>query len=390
METSLYIHIPFCKSKCAYCDFFSILPDKKNSFVPDSYIDAVCNEIAFKAKKYAIEKWNTIYIGGGTPSILSSDQIKKIASTIFSCVKFKECKEFTFEINPDDACADLFDCLQDIGVTRISCGIQSFNNEVLHFANRRASFYEIKNCLSFFEKYNSIDFSVDLISGLPGETLESFAKGLKILSDYKISHVSMYSLTIEENTVLGKLIDSGKLEYDYDFADELWLAGRNILEKMNFLQYEVSNFSKPKKQCLHNMVYWNLENYIGCGAGATGSFYEKEPCRITNINDVSLYTKFWLDNCKKNLDKTAFVEEFLNPKTIEFEYLMMGLRTFEGISLEVYEERFNKSLSEKKIEVLKRWESQKKVRFYKKDGKTNVSMTKDGILLLNRLLLELV
>ena len=159
---------------------------------------------------------------------------------------------------------------------------------------------------------------------------------------------------------------------------------------MNFLQYEVSNFSKPKKQCLHNMVYWNLENYIGCGAGATGSFYEKEPCRITNINDVSLYTKFWLDNCKKNLDKTAFVEEFLNPKTIEFEYLMMGLRTFEGISLEVYEERFNKSLSEKKIEVLKRWESQKKVRFYKKDGKTNVSMTKDGILLLNRLLLELV
>lgn len=389
MNTSLYIHIPFCKSKCAYCDFFSIPATKAESYIPDSYVDALCNEILFKAKKYSVEQWNTVYIGGGTPSLLTLSQIKKICSTIFSCVKNKKCLEFTVEVNPDDANFDLFSCLQDSGVNRISCGIQSFNDEVLKCVNRRGTFLEIKNCLSLFEKFTSIDFSVDLISALPCETLESFISGLKKLADYKISHVSMYSLTIEENTPLGKKIDSGVLQYNYDFADEMWLKGKDFLEKMGFFQYEVSNFSKPKKQCVHNMVYWHLEDYIGCGAGATGSFYEKNACRTTNLDNIDLYIKYWLANDNKNLQK-PFTQEFLDSKTMEFEYLMMGLRTIEGVSPQTYENRFGKVLSKEKIEVLKKWQSQNKVLFSKKEGKTQISMTKEGLLLLNRLLLELV
>ncbi len=348
-ETSLYIHIPFCVSKCTYCDFFSVPTGCAKNAVPQTYVDSLCNEIKFRIKQHDVSGIKTVYIGGGTPSLLNENQIKQIFDVIKQA-GLCEAYEFTFEVNPDDVSKELLVCLEHCGVNRISCGNQSFSQDVLKSVHRRAESSQNYACFDLFDSFFTGKVSADLICGLPLETEKSFMDGLEFLVSRKIPHISMYSLCVEDETPLGSAINSGKQKYDIDFSDELWVEGRDYLLSKGYVQYEVSNFCLPQNECLHNMAYWTHKNYIGCGSGATGTVWNT---RYTNSKNIEEYKNFWLLE-EIYADKIPQAVEKISQETAQFEYFMMGLRTKRGVSVAEYEQIFESKMPakiQKKLEV---------------------------------------
>ena len=388
MICSLYIHIPFCKSKCEYCDFFSV--PCGNKCIPDEYVDALVQELDFRIKLYKVQQFSTVYIGGGTPSLLKITQLEKIMQKVLS---LGNPSEITMEVNPEDVTEELLVAMNDLGINRISCGIQALNDEVLQSVKRRGCVESVFNKIELIKKtWNGI-FSVDIISALPNQSKSDFLDGLKKIVSFEPEHISMYALTIEESTPLGKKLQKGQLSYDFEAADEMWIAGRDFLINSGYCHYEVSNFAKKGFDCEHNMAYWKLKNYIGIGAGAVGTIYSDRTVRWSNSTKLDLYISFW----NKNLSDIK-IDELCNIQSVEnidfniqvFEYFMMGLRTSYGICKEEFEARFNIPIPEKFIKIFNEWEQkqmcQKKVSF----NKTYYSLNSSGLLLLNEFLTELI
>lgn len=386
MKTSLYIHIPFCKTRCTYCDFFSTACG--NNPVPDEYIQALCNEIQFKKEYYQIEEFFTVYVGGGTPSLLSENQIKRLSAAIYQGCSSRPV-EFTFEVNPDDVSVQLLSCLESCGVTRISCGIQSLNKDALSYVRRRSSAEVAENALALIKENWNGSFSADLISGLPQESQSSFLETLSVLVSYFPDHISMYSLTLEEGTVLGDSVFSGRIDYDYEKADKIWLKGRDFLKEKGYFQYEVSNFSRPGRESLHNMTYWKLGDYIGCGAGATGTLYGLVSKRFTNTKNLESYKKFWTSQ-EIDYDCRPGELETIDEQTQEFEFFMMGLRTIKGVSDNDFYQRFNRKIPEKILNQFKVWEAKGLCEIRQWENSTVYSLGEKGILFLNAFLEELL
>lgn len=390
MEIALYIHIPYCFSKCDYCDFFSIACGQRK--VPDEYLYALFNEIRYRLYKNSVSSLSTVYVGGGTPSILSFEQIKKLSDFIYSLFD-KAPSEFTIEANPDDISENFLSVLNESVINRLSVGIQAFDEKTLAYVHRRSSsaqVYEALNVIS--SKWKGI-LSCDMIAALPGQTKDSFEKDLSELIKFNPEHISMYSLTIEEDTVLGKKLDKGVLKYDFQEADEIWLCGRELLKENGFYQYEVSNFCKKGYECRHNMAYWTQKNYLGCGAAATGSVYEKSGSRFTNTQNITSYIDFWTKAEKPELVKEDLIPgtaEKLDEETKIFEFFMMGLRTLKGVSLSDFEEKFGQPVKESYIKIMESWKEKERAVFYEKDGKKYFSMNEKGILFLNDFLREII
>lgn len=385
---SLYIHIPFCVSKCSYCDFFSI--GCGDNSVPQKYINALCEELSYRLSFYNVSRLKTIYIGGGTPSLLSIKQIIQIQNFLEQKVTFSSDLEFTIEVNPDDITEKFLTQLSKTRITRISCGIQTLNKDALEYANRRSSLEQNIQALELFNKFWKKDLSLDLICGLPYETEVSFLEGLQKLLEYNPDHISMYSLTIEEETPFGRQVDSGKIKIDSEFQDELWLKGRQFLTDNGYLHYEVSNFSKPGKECSHNVVYWNHAGYIGAGSGACGTVYNKDGSgkRWTNKTDIQGYIKFW----NEDFDKTNLFEEseIIDAETSRFEFFMMGFRKLSGISDIQYYEIFGEKIPEEKMKIFEKWKNHSLMEIESEERGVRYRLNKDGILLLNRFLEELL
>ncbi len=390
--SSLYIHIPFCISKCAYCDFFS----RAEGCVPDQYIDALCNEISFRIQKNQVSQIETIYVGGGTPSLLSDNQINKLFSHIKSITKLSSSAEITVEVNPDDVTQNLLMTFSECGVNRISCGIQSMNDSALKKACRRADSAANKKALSLLGSMWKGQVSVDLISGLPEDNEKSLLLSLEEVCNINPDHVSLYSLTIEEETPFGKLLSAGTLNYDFDKADALWLIGRDFLESKGYEWYEVSNFCRGGKVCHHNLAYWTHASYLGCGSGATGTVYANggEGIRWTNTLNVGEYIECWeretsVDDKKPGLLQS---EEIIDSATSEFEFFMMGLRKLRGFYSSEYERIFEKKLPQKFTALFNIWQNKKlcetRAAHNPADG-IQYSMTREGMLFLNRFLEEL-
>ena len=403
----LYVHIPFCTSKCSYCDFFSVPCAKK---IDDEYIDAVLNEAACTASLWDIDSWKTIYVGGGTPSLLSEKQIDRLFSGLLKMSR-KAPLEVTMEANPSDVTESLLDAASASGVTRISCGIQSFSDTSLCRVRRRSRASDVYRALSLFEKKRPHALSVDMIARLPEETDASFASGLKTLLSYAPDHISLYSLTVEEGTPLCSEIESGKILHDIDASDALWISGRDFLCGAGYEQYEVSNFCRRGGECLHNLAYWNLESYAGIGAGATGTFYRKNvSARFTNTRDIDSYTRFWKSKKidaddfrsriffsddfrtvqvraerERKFAELPFSVEYIDKKTEAFEFFMMGLRMTRGICRETYEARFG-AFPEKAEALFTAWEGRGLALRRKKNGARFYAFTKEGLLFLNEFL----
>ncbi|WP_294429507.1 radical SAM family heme chaperone HemW [uncultured Treponema sp.] len=392
MKASLYIHIPFCKKKCDYCDFFSIgeadRRGKKND-LSDSYISSIINETRIYADLYGISEWKSVYTGGGTPSLLSPQQSIDLFSGIKKIAPFSKDCEVTFEMNPDDVTESFLDACQKAGVNRLSMGIQALDDAALNAVNRGSSVEIIMRALEALKSHWNGRLSVDFIAGLPNHKWKSFENQFEILKQYpKIDHVSLYTLTVEENTPLWKKIEDGKINFSFERADRMWIKGRNILEKMGFMQYEVSNFSKKGFESRHNQTYWHQENYIGVGAGASGTWYDfdkKSALRWTNTLSIPSYIESALNRKTEQLDE----------QTLEFEFLMLGFRCLSGVNDRDFERRFGKSLAQRigdGIEggVFSKWQKMRLATKTSTPNGTVYALNRRGILLLNRFLEELM
>ena len=396
MEISLYVHVPFCRQKCDYCDFFSIPSNRASCICPDEeYVRSVLTEIRFYVKKYSVSRWKTVYIGGGTPSQLGAKLLFELVSGIKNAVSGKTADEFTVEMNPEDLTEDILDSAQNAGVDRISIGVQALDQKALDSINRHCSLKTAISALELLQKKWKKKLSVDFIAGLPGQTYSSFKKQFETVFNCKnIDHISLYSLTLEENTPLYKKIESGKIKWSQQKTDRMWILGRKILKENGFIQYEVSNFERTGAESRHNKVYWHLENYIGCGSGACGSVYGDVSERWTNTCSIKNYENFWLNfNSESEIPESIRQVEKIDLQTQEFEWLMMGFRLLEGVCSEEFKKRFGKSLEERigvKDGLFFEWSKKHLARSYKKDGKTFYALNERGLMLLNLFLESLL
>lgn len=401
---SLYIHIPFCKSKCIYCDFYSRVDSA--SLIND-YTEALCREIAFYSKLFSSAskiQLNTLYIGGGTPSLLSLEQLDRIFNTINKNFFIKQdAFEATIELNPDDVTEELIDFLNESLITRVSVGIQSLSQKTLTQMKRRSSRETALKALRIISSGFKKRFSADLIAGFPGEDEKKLLENIDCVCDYNPEHISLYSLCVEEGTCLFEKIENGEIRYDSEQSDRLWLMGKKRLEEKGYTQYEVSNFSKSKNtRSSHNLVYWHLKDYLGAGSGATGSFFHdsSQAFRYTNTSDIKKYIRFWLN---KSQDENCLVDpryfrtlacdvELIAPDVEEFEFFMMNFRLAEGVSEKEYRLRFNGELGKRlgvEDGLFASWMAKGLAEVSREDGDVFFKLTDEGLLYLNSFLEKL-
>lgn len=392
-DMSLYVHIPFCKRKCDYCDFFSV----PCGIISDSYISALINEVEYYPSHYKIDNWKTIYIGGGTPSLLAPYQFSNLIAGIRKAAKTSNLKEFTVELNPDDITEELLDTLLENGVDRLSVGIQSLSDDALSSVHRRCSRETTLKALNLIhDKWNK-KLSLDVIAGLPSLSLEQFVNGLKEVVSYNPDHISLYSLMLEEETPLYAAVNKGEVSYSEDLSDEQWMKGRELLEKYGYLQYEVSNFSKKGFEGQHNSGYWHLKNYIGCGSGATGTIYAsltsfENGVRWTDSKNINSYIDFWNDKNFINADISSLPRdvETIDVDIEKEEYCMMGLRLLSGLNNLDYYNRFNEDLESRlgvETGLFRNWINKGLAKIITNpDSSKNYALTKEGILFLNSFL----
>ncbi|OCB75573.1 coproporphyrinogen III oxidase [Flavobacterium piscis] len=325
--SGIYIHIPFCKQACHYCDFhFSTSMKKK-----DDMVLALAKEIAMRKNEFSTEIIETIYFGGGTPSVLSNDEINFLISEVYKNYKVVENPEITLEANPDDLSTERIFELSKSPINRLSIGIQSFYEEDLKMMNRAHNSAEAINCLTEATKYFD-NISLDLIYGIPGLTDEMWKKNIETALSFGIPHISSYALTVEPKTALRKLIDTGKIAEPQDeVASNHFMILVESLQKNGFIHYELSNFGKEGYFSKNNSAYWLGKKYIGIGPSAHSYDGEK---RGWNIANNSLYLKS-IQN-----DELPIETEILTISDRYNEYIMTGLRTIWGVSLERIETEF--------------------------------------------------
>lgn len=326
----IYIHIPFCKKLCFYCDFYHIIAPGDTS----GFTEALLKEIMLRREYLGNQQVSTVYFGGGTPSVFSVKELDSILTAIKREFSVEEGSEITVELNPDDVTPEYLRGLHDTGFNRISLGIQSWKDEDLKFLNRRHDAGKAGKALSdcFSEGFSNI--SIDLIYGIPGMKPEHWISNLDISFSYDIKHLSAYHLTIEKGTVFGKMAERGHLtEIDEETSSQLFNILINKVEEAGFIQYEISNFGKPGYFSRHNSNYWRQVSYLGLGPSAH-SFNGFS--RQWNKSDIKSYIK-----AMKN-EAPDFESEELDNRTRFNEYIMTSLRTMWGIDLEYVEKAFEK------------------------------------------------
>ena len=328
--SGIYIHIPFCKQACHYCDFhFSTSMKKK-----DDMVLALAKEIGMRKPFDSAQDDNiieTIYFGGGTPSVLSNEEINFLISEVYKHYKVIENPEITLEANPDDLSPERIFELSKSPINRLSIGIQSFFEEDLKMMNRAHNSAEAKKCLQEATKYFD-NISLDLIYGIPGMSDEMWKQNIQTALDFGIPHISSYALTVEPKTALSKLIQTGKIaEPQDDVASNHFMILVEMLQNNGFIHYELSNFGKENYFSKNNSAYWLGKKYIGIGPSAHSYDGEK---RGWNIANNSLYIKAIQNN------ELPIETEILTISDRYNEYIMTGLRTIWGVSLDRIEKEF--------------------------------------------------
>lgn len=322
-----YIHIPFCDSICSYCDFCKFL--KNNEWI-NKYLDSLQREIN---NNYKGEILDTIYIGGGTPSCLNELELTKLFN-IIKILKLNKEYEFTFECNIENITKDKLKLLYNNGVNRLSMGIQTFNEKYLNFLNRKHTKEQIIENIKLAKEIGFKNINIDLIYGLPNQTLEDLNSDIEEFLKLDITHISTYSLIIEPNTKL--YIDNNK-NIDDNLDYEMYKLICSKLKDSGYNHYEISNFSKVGHESKHNLTYWNNDNYYGFGIGASGYI---DNIRYDNTRSFNKYIS------GEYIKETHILD--IN-ETIENEFIL-GLRKINGISKEIFKEKYNKDI--KDIEVV--------------------------------------
>ena len=325
-KSGIYIHFPFCNVKCGYCDFYSIVNRKET--IP-YFIESVIKEIDLYCNSNDLNKleFDTIFLGGGTPSLIEPHYIEKIFKTLSNHINFSMIKEITIEANPGEASKKYLNGYKEIGINRISFGFQSLDDKLLKFLDR---LHSAKQCILAFEEARIAGFeniNTDMIFNIPGQSLDILSENLKSVIKLQPEHISSYSLTVEKGTMLYSNVSKGKVvmpdeELDYNMYE----MTSSIMSDNRYSQYEASNYAKNDKECLHNLHYWNLDPYIAFGPSAHGYDGKK---RWWNHKSLNLYLTLLKEN--KLPIKNS---EILSTKNKFNEIIMNGLRTSKGINIE--------------------------------------------------------
>ena len=370
----IYIHIPFCKKRCTYCDFYTEVAPK---LIP-TLVDSIVKELYIRKDYLQNEPIHTIYFGGGTPSILSKAQFLKIFETIYSIYSVNKDAEITFEANPDDLTMEFLNSIRTLAFNRISIGIQSFDDEDLKMINRRHSAKQAIDAVKNSQNVGFNNISIDLIYGLPFQTLEKWEKQLNTALNLQIQHVSAYGLTYEEGTELWKQRENGKVKsVDDETMNEMYLLLVNKLKQKGFEAYEISNFALRGFRSKHNSSYWNQDTYIGFGPSSHSFDLTSRQWNISNIKEYIRALE---------LNEIFWEREVLTLNESYNDFIMVSLRKVEGFELSFIEEKFGSELAKYCIRNLRPFIDSNKVNF----SNGNVSLTSDGIMISNQILIQLM
>lgn len=360
MTQSAYIHIPFCSSKCKYCSFLSFVNTNKK----EDYLSALLKDID---NYYEKEPLKTLYFGGGTPSLIEPIYLKKIIEKF----RFEQNCEITLEMNPDDVNSDYLKKIFDIGINRLSMGSQTFNNDILSIIGRRHSAEQTIQAVEQAKKTGFKNISLDLIYGLPNQTIDILKKDLDIISNLGIQHISTYGLKIEENSFFYNNLPKN-LPDDDEQAD-MYLEINDYLENKNYKRYEISNFAQAGYESKHNLNYWNNSEYYGFGAGSHGY---KNGIRYSNLCSLEKYITTPTEH---------ETEHFVTQEEKIQEEIFLGFRKSCGLNIKDFYKKFNIDFEKKYENIIKKYHP----KFIKKE-ENNYKLTLDGVLLSNNILSDFI
>lgn len=333
-EVGIYIHIPFCKKKCEYCDFLSYANKAEKV---EEYVKCVKEEIE-KTKIKEDEKISSIYFGGGTPSFIDSKFITEIMQEVKETFSLKEDEkiETTIEINPGTITAKKLGEYKKCGINRVSIGLQETDDALLKQIGRIHTYEDFLKTYNLAVEAGFNNINVDLMIGLPNQTIDNIKESLEKIKNLKeVKHISVYSLIVEENTVMAKKLDQ-KIYHlpEEEVERKMYWYVKDTLEKNGFIQYEISNFAKRQKESKHNLDCWRQKQYLGFGIGSH-SYYNK--VRYSNTDNMQEY----IDCIKENrIDKIRQIHEKQNIEDEQKEYMLLGLRTLKGVSIKSFKEKF--------------------------------------------------
>ena len=375
----LYLHIPFCVRKCNYCDFFSASGTEEEQA---AYVSAMIQEIQNYQELSGEYEVQTIFLGGGTPSLLTPEQIEQIFNAIYHTFSVNENAEITMEMNPGTVDIEKLHAMKAAGVNRLSIGLQSAQNEELKMLGRIHTFEEFLETWKLIEQAGFKNRNIDLMSALPGQTIESYEDTLSKVLALEPEHISAYSLILEEGTVFYDWYEKGKLDrgaWKLPSEEEEYAMGELTILRLaeaGMHRYEISNYAKPGFACRHNIGYWKRTDYLGFGPSAASLFGNR---RWTNTADRSLYLKA----CGA-LEKIREDEEILSRQDAMEEFMFLGLRMTQGISTAEFEEKFGKEIHAVYGGVLKKYEAMHLLQ----EHSGRLALTRDGISVSNVILAD--
>ncbi len=349
LPNSIYLHIPFCRRRCFYCDFaVSVVGDRKhgdNSTMIQDYVEILCQEIAQESVIIPASSLNTIFFGGGTPSLLSVDQLQRILKVVDQKFGIANNAEISMEVDPGTFDREKLQGFLNLGVNRVSLGVQVFQDKLLQLAGRSHSVDEIFSAINIIEQVGIQNWSLDLISGLPEQTLKDWEYSLKTLLKINPNHVSIYDLIVEDKTPFSRYYTPGESPLPSEETTiQMYRLAQKLLTQAGYEHYEISNYAKPGFQCQHNLVYWKKQPYYGFGMGAASYL---RGYRLTRPRKRQEYYA-WVKG-----DYPVDLAEFVDTTQEELlETLMLGLRLAEGINLEVISQQFGSDILEQILTLL--------------------------------------
>lgn len=335
----IYVHIPFCVRKCAYCDFVSFAEGS----VPQSYVDALLTELELVARGGSYPAaFDTVFFGGGTPSLLSGDQMQQIMRALKERFDIRENAEISMECNPGTTTPEKLTAYREAGINRLSIGLQSTHDALLNSIGRIHTFEQFLSTLQSAREAGFENINVDLMHGLPNQTVDQYLDSLRTVCDLGVQHISAYSLILEEHTPLFDCVERGEVKPpDEDLVADMQDAGIDLLEQRGYHRYEISNFAQEGFACRHNLNYWHNGEYLGFGVAAHGVVRERKWTRYANVSTLDEYMRL-LSRGKRPLAETIR----LAPKDEMFECVMLGFRLIHGIDRAAFLARFGLDIVE--------------------------------------------
>ena len=374
MPAGVYLHIPFCKSRCSYCDFATDV--YRDSRAVERYVDALCREINAFSPRIHKDEADTVYLGGGTPSLLTPGQAARILSAVKASFDIAADAEITMEMNPATVSPETLDAYRRLGINRASFGVQTFNDRDLKLLARGHDANDARQTFRLLREAGFSNVSFDLIAGLPGHTLADWSGNLDEAVAMGPEHLSLYLLEIHEATPLAEQIRAGRRPMpDEELAAEMYEMMIDRLADAGYEQYEISNFARPGFESRHNTKYWRLDPVYGFGVSAH-SFDGRE--RYANERDTARYVE--------RIEELSGAENHREKTTVASEFIFLGLRLVKGIDLDEYEQRFGRSLIEQYSSEVERLRETELVEL----STARLKLTRKGMLFSNTVFAEFV